>query len=292
MSEVLFNKVAVVGVGLIGGSFALELKDKGLCNSVVGIGRTLPNLEKAKQLNIVDSFTQDIVEGVKDADLIFFSVPVLTIPTLLEQIKNNLKDGVIITDGGSVKTDIVVSADEILGNVSNVNFVGGHPIAGTEKSGAESAFLGLYKDKACILTPTGNTDNDSLQKIKKTWELIGSKVIVMNAPKHDKLLAAISHLPHMIAYCLVNTVADLESLDNDILKYSAGGFKDFTRIASSPAEMWTDICIQNKDNIIEMIEDFQVRLEDLKNHIASGHIEEISKKMTKAKQMRDSLVDK
>lgn len=292
MSEILFNKVAVVGVGLIGGSFALELKEKGLCNSITGIGRTLPNLEKAKELGVVDCFTQDIVEGVKDADLIFFSVPVLTIPTLLEKIKDNLKDGAIITDGGSVKTDIVESAEKILGDNVKVHFVGGHPIAGTEKSGAESAFLGLYTDKACILTPTEKTDISSLEKIKKTWELMGSKVVVMDAQKHDKLLAAISHLPHMIAYCLVNTVADLEALDNDILKYSAGGFKDFTRIASSPAEMWTDICIQNKDNIIEMIEDFQLRLEKLKNNIAEGHTEEISKKMTKAKQMRDSLIEK
>lgn len=285
-----FNKVAIIGVGLIGGSLALALKKKNLASSFVGVGRGIENLEAALRLGIIGSFTQDIAEGVKDADLVVIAVPVLKIAGTIKKAAPCLKKGSIVTDVGSVKAAVIEAVEPII--PKGVHFVPGHPIAGTENSGAEAAFPGLFIDRKCILTPTTKTDPEALEKIKSMWQEAGSKVVLMDAKTHDSILAAISHLPHMIAYTLVNTVADIEKAGVDALSYSAGGFKDFTRIASSSPEMWSDICALNKDPIVQMIDNFQKRLEVLKNLIEAGDVEGLKKDFERAKVTRDSLIKK
>lgn len=285
MSSIYFKKVAIIGVGLIGGSLAIVLKKKGLAGAITGIGRGLPNLEAAKRLGVVDDFTQDIAGGVEGADLVVVAVPVLKIGIAIEKAAKRLKKGAIVTDVGSVKKAVIDEVEPLM--PKGVHFVPGHPIAGTEHSGVEAAFAELYIGRKCILTPTKKTDKGALDIVKKMWEEAGSEVAVMDPLTHDWILAAVSHLPHMIAYNLVNTVADLEV---DALKFSAGGFRDFTRIASSSPEMWSDICAMNKDSIVKMIESFQERLEGLKQLINRGDLESIKDEFGRAKRVRDSLL--
>ncbi|MBI5587157.1 MAG: prephenate dehydrogenase/arogenate dehydrogenase family protein [Deltaproteobacteria bacterium] len=289
-TDLHFKKVTVIGVGLIGGSLALVLRRKGLAGTIVGVGRGENNLETARRLGIIDSFTRDIAEGVKDSDLVLVAVPVLKIAGTIKEMAPHLKPGCIVTDAGSVKKAVVDEIEPII--PSGVHFVPGHPIAGTEHSGAEAAFPELYIDRKCILTPTSKTDKHALETVKKVWEAAGSKVMVMDAAVHDRILAAVSHLPHMIAYTLVNTVADMQERGDDALSYSAGGFKDITRIASSSPEMWCDICAMNKESIVSMIEGFQARLESLKKLIKDGDLTGLKDDFERAKKVRDSLLEK
>ncbi|MBI5491309.1 MAG: prephenate dehydrogenase/arogenate dehydrogenase family protein [Deltaproteobacteria bacterium] len=290
MSPLHFNKAAIIGVGLIGGSLALAMRKKGLASRFVGVGRGLANLEAAKRLGIIDSFTHDVAEGVKGADLVIVAVPVLKIADTIKAAAPCLKKGAIVTDVGSVKKAVIDAVEPVV--PEGVHFVPGHPIAGTENSGSEAAFPELFIGRKCILTPTPKTDPGALEKVKALWQEAGSNVVLMDAATHDGILAAISHLPHMIAYSLVNTVADIEKAGVDALSYSAGGFKDFTRIASSSPEMWSDICALNKDAIVKMIDNFQKRLEGLKDLIEAGDIEGLKKDFERAKVTRDSLVKK
>ncbi|MCK5826486.1 MAG: prephenate dehydrogenase/arogenate dehydrogenase family protein, partial [Desulfuromusa sp.] len=232
MSEKLFiPRLAVIGVGLIGGSLSLALKEAGAVGEVVGCGRGKPNLEKALELGVIDSYQRDPLKAVKDADVIFLATPVKSLTTVTRQCLPGLKSGAVMTDGGSVKGDVVRAIEPLL--PEGVHFVPGHPIAGTENSGAEAAFPSLYQGKRCILTPTANTDLQALELIERMWLTAGSEVVRMTLEKHDKVLAAISHLPHMVAYSLVNAVGSYDHYEENILEYSAGGFRDFTRIASS-----------------------------------------------------------
>lgn len=290
MPRFFLNKVAVIGVGLIGGSLALALKRKGLAGTVIGIGRGAENLKDAKRLGIVDGFTQDVAEGVKDADLVFVAVPVLKIGGAIKKALPSLKKGCVVTDAGSVKKAVIDEVEPMM--PAGVHFVAGHPIAGTENSGAQAAFPELFIDRKCILTPTDNTDAKALELVKSLWEEAGSRVIMMDAAVHDRVLAAVSHLPHMIAYSLVNTVADIEDAGVDALPYSAGGFRDFTRIASSSPEMWSDICVMNRDSIVKMIENFQRRLDNLKGLIKNGDLNGLKEAFDRAKKVRDSLLEK
>ncbi len=285
-----FNKVAIIGVGLIGGSLAMVLRQKGMADHIAGIGRGMPNLNAAKRLGVVDSITLDIGAGVKDADLVVVAVPVLKTGETLRKAAPYLKKGSIVTDVGSVKQAVIDEAQRVLPD--GVSFVPGHPIAGTENSGVEAAFHGLFIDRTCILTPVEHTDQKAVETIRTMWEEAGSKVIIMDALLHDRVLAAISHLPHMIAYTLVNTVADIRESEPEILNYSAGGFRDFTRIASSSPEMWSDICAMNRDAIMEMITDFQKRLEELKKKVENRDLKGLRDDFERAKKLRDSIVDK
>lgn len=283
-----FKKVAIIGVGLIGGSLAQVLRRDGLATEIIGIGRGLPNLEAAKRLGIVDSFTRDIGEGVKDADLVVVAVPVLKIAETIRQAAPYLKPGCIVTDVGSVKGDVIREVEPLI--PEGVQFVPGHPIAGTEHSGAEAAFPTLYVGRKCILTPTDRTDKAALEKVRLIWEATGAKVVVMDQATHDMILAAVSHLPHVIAYTLVNTVGDMEDAGIDALGYSAGGFRDFTRIASSSPEMWSDICAMNKEQILNTIGSFTKRLERLRALIESQDLTGLKKEFERAKTLRDSLL--
>ena len=282
-----FKKAAIIGVGLIGGSLAMVLKRDGLASSIVGVGRGLPNLEAAKRLGIVDSFTRDIAEGVKDADLVVVAVPVLKIAETIKQAAAHLKPGCIVTDVGSVKGAVIESVEPLV--PEGVHFVPGHPIAGTEHSGAEAAFAELYVGRKCILTPTAKTGKGALEAVRRIWNATGAKVVVMDASQHDMILAAVSHLPHMIAYTLVNTVGDMEDKGVDALGYSAGGFRDFTRIASSSPEMWSDICAMNKEQILNTIDGFAKRLSSLRSLIEKEDLNGLKAEFGRAKELRDSL---
>jgi prephenate dehydrogenase len=284
----LINRLAVVGVGLIGGSLARILREKGEVGEIVGIGRGAANLQRAVELGVIDRYEHDLKKGVADADMVFLATPVCTIAAIVAEIAPVLHAGAIVTDGGSVKEEITLRCEELLSN--GRYFVGGHPIAGTEKSGVEASFSTLYKGKRCILTPTDNTDSSALKKVVRMWELAGSEVVLMGPRKHDKVLAAISHLPHMVAYSLVNAVGDYEGCDENILKYSAGGFRDFTRIASSDPVMWRDIALQNRTAILEMMDFFAANHAKLRSLVADSDGEGLEKFFERSRDHRESIL--
>ena len=288
MNEFYIDRLAIVGVGLIGGSLALALKAAGVVGKVVGVGRGLANLETALSYGIVDEITQDVAEGVKDADLVFLATPVCSLGTVTQQMMEHLKPGAILTDGGSVKQAVIDAIDPHLRD--DVHFVPGHPIAGTENSGAEAAFASLYQDRRCILTPTPKTDEGALALVARMWELVGSQVVVMDVEKHDRVLAAISHLPHMVAYALVNSVGAYDRYGENILEYSAGGFRDFTRIASSDPTMWSDIALTNRDALVEMMGQFETFFAELKQDVAEGDGERLFEFFRRSKQSRDEII--
>ncbi|PLX74785.1 MAG: prephenate dehydrogenase/arogenate dehydrogenase family protein [Desulfuromonas sp.] len=288
MSEFLIPRMTVIGVGLIGGSFALALKQAGVVGEVVGVGRGVDNLKTALKLGIVDRYTTDPAEGVDDADLVFLATPVLSAGDVVEQIAANLKPGAIVTDGGSVKEAMIDAIEPLL--PESVHFVPGHPIAGTEHSGAEAAFATLYRDRRCILTPTEKTDADAVSLVKSLWQKAGSEVVVMDVEKHDRVLAAISHLPHMVAYALVVAGSSYDRYDENILEYSAGGFKDFTRIASSDPTMWRDIALANRDALLEMMNHFETVFAELKEDVSSGDGRKLYDFFLKSKQSRDAIL--
>ena len=284
----LINRLAVVGVGLIGGSLARVLREKGEVGEIVGIGRGAANLQRAVELGVIDRYEHDLKKGVADADMVFLATPVCTIADIVAEIAPALHSGAIVTDGGSVKEEIVLRCEGLL--AGDTCFVGGHPIAGTEKSGVDASFSTLYKGKRCIITPTARTDARALEKVVRMWELAGSEVVLMNPDKHDKVFAAISHLPHMVAYSLVNAVGDYDGCDENILKYSAGGFKDFTRIASSDPVMWRDIALQNRTAVLEMMDFFAASHAELRALVAASDAEGLESFFERSRDHRESIL--
>jgi len=255
---------------------------------VVGCGRGKPNLEKAVELGVIDRYSRDPAEAVAGADLVFLATPVQTLAEVTGQLLSGLKPGAIITDGGSVKGEVAKAIEPLL--PQGIHFVPGHPIAGTEQSGAEAAFPSLYRGKRCILTPTGNTAPAALELVEKMWRLAGSDVVRMALEKHDKILAAISHLPHMVAYSLVNAVGSYDHYEENILEYSAGGFRDFTRIASSDPTMWRDIAMTNREALLEMMGRFETFFAELKEDIDRGDGEKLFEFFLASKQLRDGIL--
>jgi len=290
MSETMvkFNSVAIVGVGLIGGSFALSARQKGIFNHIVGIGRTTENLRKARDLNVVDEFTLNLDEGVKNAELVVIATPVSDIIPIIKKVLPALKKGAIITDVGSVKNEIMIETDKL--SLPGVFFVGSHPIAGTENSGVEAAFSDLFLGKKCILTPSEKTDPSALEKIKNLWMSVGSEVFFMDSEQHDQILGAVSHLPHMIAFALVNYLHEINNEKESVFKFSGGGLKDFTRIAASHPIMWKDIALMNKENLVNLMEGFQKTLEELKELINRGDGDELVRKFEESRRIRRGLI--
>ncbi|NJC88681.1 MAG: prephenate dehydrogenase/arogenate dehydrogenase family protein [Desulfuromonas sp.] len=288
MADFHIDKLAVVGVGLIGGSLSLALKATGSVGHVVGIGRGQANLDKAMELKVVDSVTRDLAVGVADADVVFLATPVLNLGPVARAAMPYLKPGAILTDGGSVKQAVIDEIEPFLRD--DVHFVPGHPIAGTEHSGAEAAFASLYQGRRCILTPTSRTDPAALAKIHAMWEAAGCDVAAMAVEKHDRVLAAISHLPHMVAYALVNAVGAYDRYEENILEYSAGGFRDFTRIASSDPTMWRDIALTNRDALVEMMGQFEAFFRELKDDVARGDSERLFEFFRRSKESRDAIL--
>ena len=281
-----FPRIAVIGVGLIGGSLALAAKKRGLCRSVVGIGRRESSLRQALELGAIDEFTLSAEEGVKDADLVVLATPLSVFPAYFKAIRPGLKKDAVVTDVGSVKKTVIRQAEAIL----DTPFVGAHPIAGTEKSGVTAACPELFAGARCIITPTSTTAPHAQEQVERFWKALGSNVISMDADEHDRIMAAVSHLPHIAAYALVNSVADIRLGEVEAISFTGGGFKDFTRIASSQPIMWRDICLENKTYLLEAIERFEKEIKGLKRHITEGSGEALSKDFQLAKETRDRLV--
>lgn len=284
----LIQRLAVIGVGLIGGSLARILREQGEVGEIIGIGRGEANLRKAVDLGVVDRYSTDPAKGIEGADMVFLATPVRTITGLVELIAPSLAPGCIVTDGGSVKEEIVVECQRLM--PPGTFFVGGHPIAGTEHSGVEASFSTLYRGRRCIITPSSVTDEKALEKVVRMWQIAGSDVVLMDAAKHDRVVAAISHLPHMVAYALVNAVGGYDRFDESILKYSAGGFRDFTRIASSDPVMWRDIALMNKNSLLEMMDFFSRYLSQLREMIERGDGAALEEFFARSKEQRDAIL--
>ena len=282
----MINKITIVGVGLIGGSLARALKEKNLAKTVFGYGRDRSRLDDAKKSNIIDDYSTQIEEAVNHADIIVIATPVGTFRNIFSEVKPLIANDVIISDVGSTKTNIVDIAKEILGDKSQC-FVPAHPIAGKEKSGFEASDGNLYNGKKVIITPIEDNSSESIQVIESMWKNVGAEVDFMSPQSHDDLLGMTSHLPHMLAFSLVNYLVD-QNPSASI--YAGGGFKDFSRIASGDAVMWRDICLQNKNKIITHLKGYQSTVEELIDAIDQEESDKLELLFATAKKTRDSWI--
>jgi len=284
----MFDTVAIVGVGLIGGSLARALKERGLCATVVGMGRGESNLLRALELGVVDKVERDVTAGVRQADLVVVATPVGELGALIRKIAPHVRSDAVVTDVGSVKAAVVREADSVF--PEPVRFVGGHPVAGTEHSGVEASFASLFSSRRCILTPTERTDPQALASVRSLWEAVGSHVVEMDVALHDRIMGFVSHLPHIVAYALVHAVAEAEKKDGaPLLPFTAGGFRDFTRIASSHPEMWRDICLGNRDALLEAMEAFEAVFLRFKEQIADGDARGLQQRFQESRTIRQGL---
>ena len=282
----MINRLAVIGVGLIGGSLSLALKRAGSVGEVVGYSRSEQGRSEALALGVIDRAAGSIAEAVKDADMVFVAVPMTAMAAVFSEIADSIGDEAIITDGGSSKTQLVTMARTILGDKFG-QFVPGHPIAGTERSGPAAAFASLYQDHWVVLTPVAETSVDALDKVHAMWNATGAEVLEMDMEHHDVVLAATSHLPHVLAFNLVGMLAQRDDCD-EVLRYAAGGFRDFSRIASSDPTMWRDICLTNSVAILELLEQYQQDLNQLVTAIKQQDADYLLNVFTSAKQARDT----
>lgn len=288
----LFNKVAILGIGLIGSSLARNIKENKDANFIAIYDKNKKNLETASSLNLGDIYTSNLSQAVTDADIIIFATPVCSFEELAEKTALYAKKGAIITDVGSVKQYTLEKIEQHLNQTTGHIVVGGHPIAGTEKSGPENGFSLLFKDRWCILTPSSNSTPDAIEKVTKMWEHCSMKVDTMTPSHHDKVMAAVSHLPQLIAYSIVGTVDDLEDYEHkEIIKYSAGGFRDFTRIAGSDPTMWRDIFLTNKKTVLELIQRFIEDLVALERNIRWDEGDKLHSLFTRTQKIRKDIIE-
>lgn len=285
----LINRLAIIGVGLIGGSLARALRSKKVCESVIGFGRNRDNLKKAVELNVIDEFSEDIHRVVNKADVVVLATPLATYESLFKAMCPSLRKDTVITDVGSVKGSVVDAARNTLGELLP-QFVPGHPIAGNEKSGVEASFAELFEKHRVILTPMPETRVQAINLVTQMWEVAGAEVVHLDVDHHDAVLAATSHLPHMLAYALVDCLASMQSR-NEIFKFAAGGFADFTRIASSHPKMWHDICFSNRKQLLEALNHFNDHLNGIKEAIENEDSAKLLKIFEEAKQQRDKFTD-
>ena len=283
----MINHLTIIGVGLIGGSLARALKKANAVGQVTGYGRNEQHLKKALELGVIDHYDMDIGSVVRDADVIVLAVPVGKTLEALQNIKPHVNSKTIITDVGSSKGAVVQAAQQVFGDALE-NFVPGHPIAGTEKSGVEASFAELFQNRRVLLTPLDNTSEKALQTIRKMWQATGAFVEETSVEHHDDVLAATSHLPHMLAFALVDALATMDD-KVEIFRYAAGGFRDFTRIASSDPQMWHDICVTNDKSIVAMLDLFMADLERLRNAIKAGDSDYLLQVFKRAKKARDQF---
>lgn len=284
----MIKKLVIFGVGLIGGSLALALREAGYCQTIVGCSRNAAHLQKAVDLGVIDGFTLNPQEAVQDADMILLAVPMGAMGKLLPQIKQAMPADAILTDAGSTKGSVVAEVERVFGK-DFARFVPGHPIAGREMSGVEAAIPDLYANRRVILTPLPYTDPDAVAAVETMWKVTGAVLESMPVELHDQVLAATSHLPHVLAFSLVDTLLNLP-MREAIFRYAAGGFRDFTRIASSDPVMWRDICLTNKTAILEMISKLQADLSEFAALIEQQDGEGLHTRMSRAKQARDSYI--
>jgi len=286
---VRIRRLAVIGVGLIGGSLARALRQAGQVDEVIGCGRGRPNLERAVTLGVIDRFTHDPGEAVEGADMVFLAVPLGAMRDTLASIKSHLAPDAVITDGGSAKGSVVEDCRATFGGIP-AGFVPGHPIAGTEKNGVEASFAELYLNRRVILTPLPESDDAAVERVTAMWQACGAEVNCMSVEHHDEVLAATSHLPHMLAFGLVDALARMKEND-EIFRYAAGGFRDFTRIASSNPVMWRDICIANREALSKMLARFAEEMTDLAGTIGRGDGDHLLEIFQRAKAARDRFVE-
>jgi len=285
MREAPIRRLTIFGVGLIGGSLALALRKAGFVEEVVGCSRRASHLREAVERGVIDRFSLDAAEAVSGADVVFVAVPLGAMRQVFEAMQPGLDPAAIITDGGSAKQCVVDDARAAFGRIPP-GFVPGHPIAGTEKSGVAAAFPELYAQRKVILTPVEESAPEAVARVRAMWQAAGAEVEEMEGHHHDEVLAATSHLPHMLAFGLVDSLARMR--DNDeIFRYVAGGFRDFTRIASSDPVMWRDICIHNREAILEMTARYQADLNEMMQAIEQGDGETLLQIFSRAKAARD-----
>lgn len=290
MAERMFDKIALIGIGLIGSSLARVIRRENLAGEIAIATRSAPTLARAQALGLGDSYSSSAAEAVRGADLVIVSVPVGASGAVAAEIAPALKPGAILTDVGSTKASVVAQMAPHV--PAGVHFVPGHPIAGTEHSGPDAGFPELFEGRWCILTPEPGTDAAAVETLTRFWQACGSRVDTMDAAHHDMVLAIVSHLPHIIAYNIVGTADDLEyASKSEVIKYSASGFRDFTRLAASDPVMWRDVCLHNKDAILEMLARFSEDLASLQRMIRWGQGDKLFELFTRTRAVRRSIIE-
>jgi cyclohexadieny/prephenate dehydrogenase len=290
MPQPLFDKIALIGIGLIGSSLARVIRREGLARHVAISTRSAATLSRAGELGLGDSYSTDPAVAAADADLVVVSVPVGASGEVAEAIAPVLKEGAIVTDVGSTKGSVIAQMRPKL--PANVHFIPGHPLAGTEKSGPNAGFAELFENRWCVFTPLPDTDPAALEKLSEFWRRCGCNVDTMDPEHHDMVLAIVSHLPHIIAYNIVGTADDLQTVTkSEVIKYSASGFRDFTRLAASDPTMWRDVCLHNKDAILEMLARFSEDLASLQRAIRWGDGEKLFDLFTRTRAIRRSIIE-
>ena len=281
----MIDRLCIVGTGLIGGSLARDLKRLGEVGEVVGSSRQAANLRRAVELGVIDRFDMDVARAVAGADMIVVAVPLGAVQAVLERIVDAVDNDAVVTDVGSAKGHVVEAARAALGP-RLPRFVPAHPIAGTEHSGVDASVERLFERRRVIVTPIPETDGGALERVSEMWRMVGSDVIEMDVTHHDEVLADTSHLPHMLAYTLMDVLGRRKERA-EIFKFSAGGLRDFTRVASSDPQMWHDICLANRDAMVAAIERFSAELDQLADAIRSGDGEFVRSIFARAKSIRD-----
>ncbi len=285
----MFKKITIIGLGLIGSSIARAIKKNNLCKILVAHDKSKLVLKKTSKLKITNHIEPNLKKSVKDSDLVIICTPLGTYKNIVSVIKNNLKKTCILTDVGSAKIFVTNTVSKLINK--NTIWIPAHPVAGTEQSGPEAGFADLFKNRWCIITPANKKNPSYVKKLNNFWKKIGSKVQQMSAEHHDKVMAITSHIPHLIAYNIVGTAANLEKdTKSEVIKYSASGFRDFTRIASSDPTMWRDIALNNRNQILHMLEKFNLDLSNLKRAIVKKDGNKLFKLFSKTRKIRQAIV--
>ena len=285
----MFNKITIIGLGLIGSSIARAIKKNNLCKILVAHDKSKIVLKKTLKLKITNYIEPNLKKSVENSDLVIICTPLGTYKNIVSVIKNYLKKTCILTDVGSAKIFVTNTVNKLINK--NTIWIPAHPVAGTEESGPEAGFADLFKNRWCIITPVNKKNPSSLKKLNNFWKKIGSKVQHMTAEHHDKVMAITSHIPHLIAYNIVGTAANLEKdTKSEVIKYSASGFRDFTRIASSDPTMWRDIALNNRKQILHMLEKFNLDLGNLKRAIIKKDGNKLFKLFSKTRKIRQAIV--
>lgn len=285
MNQGMIDRLCIVGVGLIGGSLAKDLRRLGLCREFVGCSRKREHLERARELAIIDAYELDPAKAVQGADMVVLAVPLGAMTQVLTAMAPGLDTRAVLTDVGSAKCSVLEAARAAFGRMPE-NFVPGHPIAGTEHSGVEAALDGLFQGRRVILTPLAETRPEATARVRDMWHSVGAEVLEMDPAHHDEVLAATSHLPHMLAYTLMDMLGGMEERV-EIFRYAAGGLRDFTRIASSDPQMWHDICVANREALVAALDHFQADLGAAIEAIRAGDGKTVKDLFTRAKVLRD-----
>jgi cyclohexadieny/prephenate dehydrogenase len=289
MSAIMFDKIALIGIGLIGGSIALEARKRGLAKSIVAATRSAETAALANKLKLADHCGTDLAAACEGADLVIVCTPVGACGPVAKAIAPKLKPGCIASDVGSVKQTVIADMAPYI--PAGVHFIPAHPVAGTENSGPEAALLDLFQGRYCILTPLPDSDPKAVDKLEAFWKALGSEVNRLDPANHDRILAITSHLPHLIAYTIVGTADDLGGhLNSEVLKYAAGGFRDFTRIASSDPTMWRDVFMNNREAVLEVLQRFQEDLFYLQRAIRWGEADKLFDLFTRTREIRRALI--